>query len=223
MKTENRTVRQLQAVAARLTCDQDLQKDLVQEMLLHLVRVEEDLPGRTVSWYITSCQFHARHYLDRGRSVDSMKRWGNLVPLGAAHDDGEGGLESWQEAADPVDPHGELIMQDIVNLLVVRLTDTQQRVLFLLIRGFGVREIGRELRLSHSMIVRHRRAIGRVTSWLLADSGCNGARNRSRGSSSKLGQSRHMKAASRCTLESHSAHNLDAQPLFGGYLTEETL
>ena len=178
MTGENQTAKQLCGVAAHLTGDRELQKDLVQEMLLHLVRVEKELPGRTVSWYITSCRFHARHYLKRGRSVDSMKRCTNLVPLGEDHDDGDGGFVRCVDAADPGDAHAEFLMQDIVNLLIVRLTDVQQQILFLLIRGHGVREIGRELSLSHPMISKHRKKIGRVASCLLADSGCIGSRER---------------------------------------------
>ena len=177
MTGDNRIVRQLRTVAAHLTGDRELQKDLMQEMFLHLVRVETDLPGRTASWYITNCQFQARHYLERGRSVDSIKRCRNLVPLGEDHDDRDGGFHFCLDPADPVDLHGELVMRDIVNLLIVRLTDTQQQILFLLIRGFGVREIGRELSLSHTMIVQHRKKIGHVASYLLADSGCTGSRN----------------------------------------------
>src|ERR1041384_1765987 len=175
---ENQTAKQLYGVAAHLTSDRELQKDLVQEMLLHLVRVEKDLPGRTVSWYITSCRFHAHHYLKRGRSVDSIKRCRDLVPLGEDHDDGDGGFVRCVDAADPGDAHAEFLMQDFVNLLIVRLTDVQQQILFLLIRGHGVREIGRELSLSHPMISKHRKKIGRVASCLFADSGCVGSRNR---------------------------------------------
>src|SRR2546427_3960448 len=137
-------------------------------MFLHLIRVETELPGRTASWYITSCHFHARHYLERGRSVDSIKRGSNLVPLRADHDDGDGGFDCRLDAADPVDVHGELVMRDIVNQLSVRLTDRQQRILLLLLRGFSVREIGRELSLGLPTILQHRKTIRRVASYLLS-------------------------------------------------------
>jgi DNA-directed RNA polymerase specialized sigma24 family protein len=164
-------------VASHLTADRELQKDLVQEMLLHLVRLETDLPGQTVSWYIASCKFHARNYLQRGRSIDSMKRGGNLVPLGADRDGANAAFDGCLDPTDPVDLHAELVMRDVVNLLNVRLTDVQQKVLFFLMHGLGAREIGRELSLSHPTVIRHRKKIRRVTSHLLADSGCNGARN----------------------------------------------
>src|SRR5437899_2284716 len=117
-------------------------------MLLHLVRVETDLPGRTASWYITSCKFHARSYLQRGRSVDSIKRGGNLVPFGPDCDEANGEFDGCLDATDPVDLHAELVMQDLVKLLNVRLTDVQQKVLSFLMHGLGAREIGRELSLS---------------------------------------------------------------------------
>lgn len=164
-------------MASHLTADRELQKDLVQEMLLHLVRVQTDLPGQTVSWYITSCKFHARNHLRRGRSVDSIKRGENLVPLGEDRDGANGEFDGCLDPTDPVDLQAELLVQDVVNLLNVRLTDVQQKVLFLLMRGLGAREIGRELSLSHPTIIHHRKKIRRVTSHLLADSGCNGARN----------------------------------------------
>jgi len=165
---ESQTAKQLFGIAARLTSDRELQKDLLQEMSLHLVRVTIDRPGRTVSWYITSCHFHARHYLDRGRSVDSIKRLKNLVPMDEEREDADGGINHCLDPADPVDLHSELVMQDVVNLLIVRLTDVQQQILFLLIRGHGVREIGRELSLSHTMILKHRKKIGHAASCLFA-------------------------------------------------------
>jgi len=39
-------VKQLRGIAVRLTRDSDLQKDLMQEMSVHLVRKESDRPGR---------------------------------------------------------------------------------------------------------------------------------------------------------------------------------
>src|SRR5258708_14943415 len=51
-----------------------LQEDLMQESLVPLWTLECDKPGRTSSWHLQSCQFHVRHWLAAGRSVDSPKR-----------------------------------------------------------------------------------------------------------------------------------------------------
>lgn len=171
MTEDHRIVKQLRGVAAKLTGDLDLQKDLMQEMFIHLVRVEAELPGHTSSWYIKGCEFHARDYLDRGRSIDSIKRQKNLVPLGQSDDD-DGSVCLCLDAVDPLDLRSELITRDIVDLLVLQLTDMQQTILFLLMHGFGVREIARELRVSHPTVIKHRKKIARSASALLVDAGC---------------------------------------------------
>ena len=172
MTSDNRIVAQLRRVAARLTCDFEPRKDLSQEMLMHLVRVETDIPGRTRSWYIKSCEFRARNYLQHGRSVDSIKRCNNLVPLDPNDGDRDGSFWFCWEAADPIDLHGELIAQDIVDLLISQLTDMQQQILSLLMHGFSVRETARKLSVSHPAVIKHRRKIARIASGLLRDSGC---------------------------------------------------
>jgi DNA-directed RNA polymerase specialized sigma24 family protein len=178
---ENRTLKQLRGVAAKLSSDFELQKDLLQEMFIHLVRVQVDLPGRTPSWYIKSCEFHARNYLKHGRSVDSHKRARNVVPLGQVSDDAGGKVLFLLDPVDPLDLHSELVTQDIVDLIMPQLTDTQQRIFFFLIRGLGVREIARELRITHPAVIKHRKKIARVaiellqeTSWDDLNSSSNG-------------------------------------------------
>jgi len=139
----HRIIKQLHGIAARLTGDLDLQKDLMQEMFIHLVQVEADRPGQTLSWYLQGCQFRARGYLDRGRSINSFKRGNDLVPLDQGDDDGDGNLGVWPEASDPNDLQSEMIARDIVDLLIPQLTDMQQEILFLLMHGFGMCEIAR--------------------------------------------------------------------------------
>jgi len=168
---DHRIVKQLRGVAARLTGDLELQKDLMQEMFMHLVRVEVDRPGHTPSWYLQGCQFQARNYLDRGRSIDSIKRQKNLVPLDHG-DNNDGAIYFSSDALDPIDLHGEVITRDIIRLLVPQLTAVQQQVLSLLVHGFGVREIARELRVSHPTVIKHRKKIARRASALLVDAGC---------------------------------------------------
>src|SRR5882724_10039689 len=179
----HRIVKQLHGIAARLTGDLDLQKDLMQEMFIHLVQIEADRPGQTLSWYLQGCQFRARDYLDRGRSINSMKRGNNLVPLDQHDDDDDGSHGGYSDAPDPIDLYSELIARDIVDLLVLRLTVVQQQILFLLMYGFGVYEIARELGVSYPAVINHRKRIARTAAALLADSACIGSRNASIGHS----------------------------------------
>ena len=166
---ENRIVKQLRGVAAKLSGNPELQKDLLQEMFIHLVRVQTDLPGRTLSWYIKSCEFHARNYLKLGRSIDSHKRARNSVPLGQSGEELDGKFLFTVDAADPLDLHSELVTNDVVDLIMGHLTDVQQQILFFLVRGFGVRETARELHISHPAVVKHRKKIAHVAQELLKE------------------------------------------------------
>lgn len=152
----------MRGVAAKLTSDNELQKDLLQEMFIHLLQVEANLPGHTPSWYIKSCEFHARNCLKHGRSVDSLKRSKNLVPLGQNYDDGEGHIFCFLDAVDPLDVLSEVMTRDIVDLVVSQLSETQRKVLYSLMKGMGVREIAREMGVSHPAVIKHRRKIARI-------------------------------------------------------------
>jgi RNA polymerase sigma factor (sigma-70 family) len=172
--TENPIVKQLHEIAARLTGDPHLQKDLMQEMFLHFVRVQTSEPGQTLSWYLKSCEFHARNYLKLGRSIDSLKRARNGVSYDEAprgHDDEHRG--DGVPASPPVSQieiQGELITNDILNLILPHLSDRQQQVLFLLMKGCGVREAARELGITHPAVIKHRKKIARIARELLQES-----------------------------------------------------
>lgn len=170
MTRESWIVRKLREVASRLTSDAELQKDLLQEMLIHLLRVQTDLPNRTMSWYIKSCEFRARNYLKHGRSIDSIKRARNRIPLRQVNDDPHRDAFSPLDTIDPVDLQSELFTNEIVNLVMLNLTATQQEVFSLLMKGFRVREIARELHITHPAIIKHRRKIAHIASQFLEDS-----------------------------------------------------
>jgi DNA-binding NarL/FixJ family response regulator len=170
MTGENRTVRQLRGVACKLTSDVELQKDLMQEMSVHLVRVEAELPGRTPSWYVKSCEFRARNYLKHGRSVDSHKRASRLIPLGQTYEDSDGQVFCFFDAVDPIDVQGEMMTKDIIDLVMPQLSDRQREIFRLLMKGLGVRQVARELRMTHPAVIKHRRKIARIARELLQES-----------------------------------------------------
>jgi DNA-directed RNA polymerase specialized sigma24 family protein len=169
---ENHVVKQLRGVASKLSSNHELQKDMMQEMLEHLNRIQYLRPRRTNSWYIKSCEFHVRNHLKVGRSIDSLKRAGNGVPL---HPLGDGRLmEEGVQPVDPCDLQAEVITNDIIALLVLQLTETQKEILVLLMKGLGVRETARELGVSHPAVLKHRKKIARIAKLIIGDSGLNG-------------------------------------------------
>jgi len=172
--TENQIVRQLHEIAGKLTADPDLQKDLMQEMFVHLVKVQTAEAGQALSWYLRSCEFHARNCLKLGSNPDSLKP----VRSGVAHEEapatsnGEphGRSAAYFPAVVAIEIQGERITNDIANRIVPRLSDMQQQILFLLMKGCGVRETGREVGITHPAVIKHRKKIARVAHELLLES-----------------------------------------------------
>src|SRR5437870_5655398 len=63
----------LWGVVHRATADASLYEELMQEGMIHLWQKETRHPGHTRSWYLESCKFKLRAYLELGHSVDSLK------------------------------------------------------------------------------------------------------------------------------------------------------
>src|SRR5215472_16127631 len=140
----------------RMTANSALREDLLQEALIHLWLAETRRPGQTKSWYLQSCKYHLLHYLASGRSVDSAKRRGGQLEVGSDSDDRDMLLEQ----AD----HGDSVLtwvsaRDIISLLTPQLLPRERAVLGCFADGLGPREIGRKLRMSHTMVIKHRRKI----------------------------------------------------------------
>jgi len=143
----------------RLTPNPALREDLLQEAMVHLWLTQTRRPDQTRSWYLQSCRFHLQHYLNSGRSIDSGKRWRHQMPMTEHSEDEE-------VAAEPGDSGNSVVnsvsLREIMSLLSLALTHQEQAVLECLADGLGLREIGRKLKLSHTMVIRHRRKIAAV-------------------------------------------------------------
>ena len=61
-----------------------------------------------------------------------------------------------------IEIQGERITSDVVNRILPRLSDMQQEILFLLMKGCGVRETGREVGITHPAVIKHRKKIARI-------------------------------------------------------------
>jgi DNA-binding CsgD family transcriptional regulator len=150
-------------IVSRLTVDQGLRDDMVQESQIHLWRLESNEPGHTRSWYLQSCRFHLQHWLVYGRSVDSLKR---------ANGDKRVEINGVSETL-PVEWHhtnDELIevvsARDIVSTLAARLNARERAVLRGLADGMSVRDIAKNLELSYPTALKCRRRIAALAARL---------------------------------------------------------
>jgi hypothetical protein len=168
--TENLIVKELQGIATKLTSDPDIQKDLMHEMFLHLVRIRTVDPDRALSWYLKSCEFHARNFLKPGEHAGAANgaSFDEILPGG--HERHGMDTRSSSPLVGQIEIQGELITGDVLNLILPLLSDMQQQVLFLLMKGCGVREAGRQLGITHPAVIKHRKKIARIAHELLQES-----------------------------------------------------
>ena len=152
------TTSRLSRMVRKLTNNVALHDDLMQEALTHLWLEESRLPGQTQSWYIQSCKFRLQHCLQAGRSIDSVKRRERQVPI---RDEEENGELVALGVADSV-AFSHTSEREMMNWLSARLQPVEQTVLSQLTAGWGVREIARQLSVSHPTVIKCRRKIAHL-------------------------------------------------------------
>ncbi|PWU14844.1 MAG: hypothetical protein C5B50_16390 [Verrucomicrobia bacterium] len=150
----------LRRIIAGISRDPVLQKDLMQECLVCLWRTECEKPGRTRSWYLQNCRFHAQHWLKLGKSIDSLKRTHGESCVTLDNGDNEAVLDHFHT-------NGELFetvsFQDFVNTLASRLKPHEREVLRGLAEGCVLRDIASRSRLSYPTALKYRRKIAQLT------------------------------------------------------------
>jgi DNA-directed RNA polymerase specialized sigma24 family protein len=145
-------------VIRRMTADVTLQDDLLQEALIHWWLMQNQRPGQTRSWYLQSVKFHLLHHLSAGRSIDSAKR-----RSGQFHAEDPADANGYDEEEDPgAGVVASVSVRDLLAQLFRRLVPQERTILQYLAEGWGAREIGRKLKMSHTMVLKHRRRIASV-------------------------------------------------------------
>jgi RNA polymerase sigma factor (sigma-70 family) len=153
----------LQRIVRSVTPDAEFLEDLAQEALIHLWREETQHPGQSRGWYLQSCRFHLRDFLNHGRSIDSFKRryWRQSLPDPSEAEDV---LLLEPEAAEPVPSF--VSARDILAQLLSRLPPADRLVLEYLAEGLSVEEIAARLHCSHQSVSKHRKRIARAAAEL---------------------------------------------------------
>ena len=153
----------LRRIVAGFTRDPELQRDLMQESLLHLWKLEEKRPGRTRSWYLQACRFHLQHCLVSGRSLDSLKRasGGNRIPIDEDHEDPTlHGHRTNGEVFEAVS------FADVVSTLKREITPRERQVLSGLANGMLLQEISSEFGISYPTVLKYRRKLAALATRL---------------------------------------------------------
>src|SRR5437773_12493883 len=112
----------LKKISARVTRDPAMQAELLQESLIHLWRIEHSKPGQTRSWYLQSCCFHLQHWLNSGRSLDSLRRADRERRIGV---DGDGEHPALNEYHTDEELFEAICFRDTVSILKGYLSQNQ--------------------------------------------------------------------------------------------------
>jgi RNA polymerase sigma factor (sigma-70 family) len=129
------------------------EEDLYQEMCLYLWQhYAGGLPiGINEAYIIKGCEFHIQNFLRKGRpkapisSLDELISSGGLT-LADILEDKKGDFRSAIDNKVTIDEIAE-----------IGLTDKEKSVLSYLLKGYTVREIAKELGVSHVMVLKHKK------------------------------------------------------------------
>ena len=182
----------LHCIIGRLGRNTALQEDLMQESLVHLWKLQSNKPGQTRSWYLQSCQFHARNWLTAGRSVDSPKRAQAVQRIVLDENESETALAEYHT-------NGELFetvsFRDLIWTLAKHLKPRERVVLQGLAEGLSAAEIASRTGISRPTILKDRRKIAALTVKLGA------TQSSARPSRSSRGTKRNSRNVSLCASE----------------------
>ncbi|MDP2924356.1 MAG: sigma-70 family RNA polymerase sigma factor [Candidatus Omnitrophota bacterium] len=135
------------------------EEDLYQEMCLYLWQhYGGGLPiGINEAYVIKGCEFHIQNFLRKGRpkvaisSLDELISPGGLT-LGDILEDKKADFRSTIDNKVTID-----------EIAGIGLTDKEKSVFSYLLKGYTVREVAKELGVSHVMVLKHKKSI--VKKW----------------------------------------------------------
>jgi len=158
----------LREIACRIAACRADQEDLLQEMRIYLWERRKELKDKTDSYILRGCYFRAKHYLNRGKSIDSKKR-GNVVIVSLENVKDLGGSDQVYLSFDGFSMLEEarniLIGEEIRERIRGQLNSKLRETFDLLTQGYSPSEIARKLNLSYEAVrlrVRRIRHLARV-------------------------------------------------------------
>ena len=140
-----------------LVQERSVQDEICQEVLIHLWRCELRMPGQSIDYYLRSCCFCVQDLLKAGRSVHCLRHRSMLSMIEEDFEDsGAGSVRVFVSAEETL---CLVCVRDAFAQLFRLLEPLEKRILLLLSCGHHVREIARQLRISHSTVSKHRSRI----------------------------------------------------------------
>jgi len=142
----------LRNIARNVTDNKADQDDLLQEGWLYLWKNKEKLENKTISYVLTGCYFRFIDYLKQGRSIDSKSRESlTVISLHWTSDEGQEPLVSIipSRVEDAMDT---LTAKDLEEQIRKHLNARLKESYDLLLKGYTLGEIAKELNLTHEAV-----------------------------------------------------------------------
>lgn len=163
VKTLEELEPKIKAIARMITYNKEDQKDLLQEMCLHMFEERGMLRDKTKAYILRSCYFHAKHYVNEGKSIDSKRRDGaRLVSLYQENDKGE--KETLPIPGDFSSPEDVTITNIMIEEIKSLLSEAQKYIFELLLQGYTPAEISRIKRTTRAAVSKNLKKIRRKIS-----------------------------------------------------------
>lgn len=142
----------LRRIAGDVTGNKADQDDLLQEGWLYLWKNREKLENKTISYVLKGCYFRFIDYLKQGSSIDSKSRENvTVVSLYYISDEGQTPLMSIISSGAE-DARDVLIARDLEEQIRNRLNAKLKETCDLLLEGYTLGEIAKELNLTHEAV-----------------------------------------------------------------------
>lgn len=160
METLEELEPKIKVIARTITYNREDQKDLLQEMCVHVFEERNMLRDKTKAYILRSCYFHARHYISEGKSIDSKWRDGvRVVSLYQENDKGE--EEMLPIPGDFCLPEDVAITNIMIEEINSLLSEAQKYIFELLLQGYTSAEISRIKRTSRAAVSKNLKKIRR--------------------------------------------------------------
>lgn len=162
METLGELESKIKRIAHMITDNREDQKDLLQEMWLHVFKQRDMLKDKTKAYILRSCYFHARHYISKGKSIDSKRRHGtHVVSLYQENNKGEEGVLSIPGGFPS--PKDVAITNIMIKEIKSLLSEAQKYILELLLQGYTSAEIARIKKITRAAVSKNLKKIRKKT------------------------------------------------------------
>jgi len=148
----------IKRIASMITNNRENQKDLAQEMRLHIFEKRESLKDKKEAYILRSCYFYAKHYINQGKSIDSKWRKSIRV-VSLYYKDENGNKKTLPLCSDLPSPMDVVATNMTIEKIRSSLPKRQKQIFELLLEGYIPAEIAKTLKVTRAAVSKNMKKI----------------------------------------------------------------